>query len=69
LDDYAAENAMTTGYAMWALSLPDDVQLELVSSRAGVRTKVDWLVSIGFAEATHSKVEGFVRHARSRPTA
>jgi hypothetical protein len=48
---------------MWAESeLPDDVKKQILSSNhVGARKVVLWLRSIGFDEATESKIEHFRR--------
>lgn len=51
----------------WADTLPEDIK-EQISAAEGVSSRViaEWLQSLGYAEATYAKIDGF-RRDRRRP--
>lgn len=51
----------------WADDLPDDIKAQILSAD-GVPSRVvaEWLKSLGYAEATYAKVDGFRRDRRAQ---
>lgn len=51
----------------WCDDLPDDVKAQILSAD-GVPSRViaEWLKTLGYADATYAKVDGF-RRDRARP--
>lgn len=49
----------------WADSLPEDIKDQIVGAK-GVSSRViaEWLVSLGYTEASYAKVDGFRRDNR-----
>lgn len=66
LSSFAAERLQNRS-RRWCDDLPDDIKEQIQSAPdVSSRTIVDWLVSIGYTEATYAKVDGFRRdRARS----
>lgn len=66
LSSFVAENLQSRS-RRWCDDLPDDIKEQIQSApEVSSRLIVEWLVSIGYTEATYAKVDGFRRdRARS----
>jgi hypothetical protein len=69
LEEFAKANPTKSGYRSWMDTLPDDV-LEQVDQAGDISSRqiVAWLRSIGFDQATYSKVDHWRRSRGRRPT-
>lgn len=68
LEEFAAQNPRKSGYRSWMETLPADV-LKQIDESGDISSSqvVAWLKSLGYAEATHSKVDHW-RRSRGRRT-
>jgi hypothetical protein len=64
LAEFAKDNVRRV--ASWGDGLPEDVKAQVVEIDCSTATCVAWLKSIGYAEATTSKVDGWRRRERER---
>jgi hypothetical protein len=69
LEQFAAQNPRKSGYRSWMESLPADI-LEQIDESGEISSSqvVAWLKSLGYDEATHSKVDHWRRIRGRRPT-
>ena len=69
LDEFAAQNPRKSGYRSWMETLPADV-LKQIDEAGDISSSqvVAWLKSLGYAEATHSKVDHWRRSRGRRQT-
>jgi len=69
LEEFAAQNPRKSGYRSWMESLPADI-LEQIDESGEISSSqvVAWLKSLGYDEATHSKVDHWRRIRGRRPT-
>lgn len=63
LDEFAAAQPDPRKNA-WSDTLPEDIRQQITDSTASSLTVVKWLHSIGYPEATYSKVDHWRRQAR-----
>lgn len=63
LAEFAAE-LKNARKSCWADTLPADVQEQLLSTDCSTAVAVAWLKSLGFHEATSSKVDNWRRNRR-----
>lgn len=69
LEQFAAQNPRKSGYRSWMESLPADVLKQIdESGEISSSQVVAWLKSLGYDEATHSKVDHWRRIRGRRPT-
>ena len=61
LDEFAAENGSTSGYASYLDGLPEDVRRQIMESSAGHSVTVKWLHSLGYTRATQNIVGNWRR--------
>jgi hypothetical protein len=59
LDEFAEANQTRTGYGSYIDTLPDDIQTQIRSSKAGHSTVVKWLRELGYDRATQNIVGGW----------
>jgi hypothetical protein len=64
LEDFASELSAkrVLGYAD---TLPKDVQDQILASKASARVVVKWLHSLGYEDATYSKIDHWRRQERN----
>jgi len=69
LEDFAKANPRKSGYRSWMETLPADV-LKQIDEAGDISSSqvVAWLKSLGYAEATHSKVDHWRRSRGRRAT-
>ena len=69
LEEFAAQNPRKSGYRSWMETLPADV-LEQIDQAGDISSSqvVAWLKSLGYSDATHSKVDHWRRTRGRRPT-
>jgi hypothetical protein len=67
LDEFARQHGGRRAKS-WCDDLPDDVKAQIVASDASTALIVRWLMSLGHAEASYGKVDGWRRTQRERPT-
>lgn len=65
LDDYAAGRGGHARSAFWH-QLPDELRTEILESSAPTVVVVDWLIELGWTEATFGKVDPYRRRDRRR---
>lgn len=69
LDDFVAANPKKTGYKSWCDQLPDDIKAQILAAPDASATQIlEWLHSIGFSDATYSRVDGWRRRNGRRST-
>ena len=69
LEEFAKANPTRSGYRSWMETLPDDVLRQIDESGDISSSRVvAWLKTLGYAEATHSKVDHWRRTRGRRPT-
>lgn len=69
LDEFVKTNPTRSGYKSWCDALPDDIKQQILDSPdASVTQIVAWLRSIGYADVTHSRVDGWRRRNGRRST-
>ena len=69
LEEFAKANPTRAGYRSWMETLPADV-LKQIDESGDISSSrvVAWLKSLGYDEATHSKVDHWRRSRGRRPT-
>ena len=69
LEEFAAQNPHRSGYRSWMETLPADV-LEQIEDSGDISSNqiVAWLKSLGYSDATYSKVDHWRRARGRRPT-
>jgi len=66
LRQFADANPTTTGYRSWCDKLPEDIQRQILDTTdVSSQQIVAWLRSLGWEDATYSKVDNF-RRTRGR---
>ena len=69
LDDFVAANPKVSGYRSWCDALPDDVRAQILAAPDASATQiVEWLRSIGYPDASYSRVDGWRRRNGRRST-
>lgn len=69
LDEFVAANPKVTGYKSWCDQLPDDIKAQILAAPDASATQIlEWLHSIGFPDATYSRVDGWRRRNGRRST-
>jgi hypothetical protein len=64
LADFAKEQVANRATS-WADALPEEIQRQVVEAEVSVRTVVAWLHSIGYEEATDSRIDNWRRKRRA----
>ena len=69
LEEFAKANPTKSGYRSWMETLPADI-LEQIDESGDISSSqvTAWLKSLGYDEATHSKVDHWRRSRGRRPT-
>lgn len=62
LDEFAAAKKSARPTAWW-FTLPEEIRQVIIDSPHATHTIVDWLHTIGYPDATYSKVENY-RHGK-----
>jgi hypothetical protein len=69
LHEFVAANPKVTGYKSWCDTLPDEIKAQILSAPDASATQIlEWLHSIGYPDATHSRVDGWRRRNGRRST-
>ena len=69
LEEFAAENPRKSGYRSWMETLPAEILKQIDESGDISSSQVTaWLKSLGYDDATHSKVDHWRRTRGRRPT-
>lgn len=61
LDEFAEANTPRAGIKSYLDTLPEDVQAQLLSSKAGHSTAAKWLHELGYSKATQDIVSRWRR--------
>jgi hypothetical protein len=67
LDEYAAQQQRPARVAFWN-TLPDELRAEVLGSSAPTTVVVDWLIELGWTDATFGKIDPYRRRDRRRGT-
>jgi hypothetical protein len=65
LNEFAAQQQRLRRVSFWSL-LPEEVRAEVIESSAPSSVVVDWLIELGWTDATVARVDPYRRRDRRR---
>jgi len=67
LDEFAAQQQRQARVAFWH-QLPEELRAEVLESSAPTSVVVDWLIELGWTDATFGRIDPYRRRDRRRGT-